>query len=301
MLDGANRAPHRLSRLVRPVGLLGIKLAQPRMDVRITVRLLVDDISTLMWDRHSHKLSGEPMPRDEGYVPSDETDRHRQVEVTAQGKPRGLALIALRPTDDKTVRQQLSFELSADEIGDSGLVMIGLEHPANAPAWARTNELQDSLVGMCVARVSFEPLEKRVAAHVSTGRPSYDGAQISPANPGYFMLNPAADASPTEVSVTPRGAGGERLLGRRAKVKHPLRYARERAEDRRAEAPAPAVIEVVDLAGDQVLETTVDETGGRHRFTVPGDVGPVFVRARKLVGGEPRSVNWGVRTGSTKS
>ena len=35
-----------------------------------------------------------------------------------------------------------------DEIGGSGLVMVGLEHPAQAPSWSRANELEDSLVGV---------------------------------------------------------------------------------------------------------------------------------------------------------
>jgi hypothetical protein len=295
ILDGANRAPHRLSRMVRPVGLLGVKLRDPGRGVRITMRLLVDDISTTMWDRHLFRLQGEPMPEEEEYVPTDVSTRHRLVEVTAQGRSRGLAMLALRRTDEGTLRQHLSFELAADEIGDSGLVMVGLEHPRHAPEWSRVNELEDSLVGVCVARMSFDPLDERVRAHALTGRPGVEHTPISAANPGFFVVNPAADGGPIDLSIAVRGAGGEGLQGRRAKVKHPVRYARELAQDRKVGVSTPAEVEVADLQGNTVLETSVPESGGRHGFTVPAGTGPVFVRARKLVDDEPVSVNWGVR------
>lgn len=300
ILDGANRAPHRLSRMVRPVGLLGVKLAQPGAGVHITMRLLIDDISTTMWDRHMFKQRGEPMPEEEEYVPTDMSGSHRLVEVTAQGRSRALALLALRRRDDGTVRTHISFELSADEIGDSGLVMVGLETPRHAPEWSRTKDLTDALVGVCVARMGFEPLDERVKAHASTGRPGVEHTPIVAANPGFFVVNPDAENGAAEVVLTVRGAGGERLLGRRAKVTHPVRYAREVAQDRRADASAPAAVEVVDLAGHTVLETTVQESGGRHAFTVPAGTGPCFVRARKLIGDDPTAVNWGVRVRSPK-
>jgi hypothetical protein len=296
ILDGANRAPHRLSRMVRPVGLLGIKLADPSAGVRITMRLLVDDLATSNWDRHMFALRGEPMPDEEEYVPSDVSTRHRLVEVTAQGRSRALAVMALRPTDDDhIVRQHLSFELSAEEVGDSGLVMIGLDHPRHAPGWSRENELEDSLVGVCVARLIVDPLDERVRPHALTGRPGVEHTPVAAANPGFFVVNPPGDGGPSEVTVTPRGAGGERLLGRRAKVKHPVRYARELAEDRRVATSTPAVVEVVDLQGETLLDTTLEAAGGRHTFTVPAGAGPVFVRARKVLDGQPRNVDWSVR------
>jgi len=294
ILDGASRAPHRLSRLVRPVGLLGVKLADPGVGVRITLRLLADDLSTEIWDRRMLRLRGEPMPEDEEYVPSDVSTRHRLVEITAQGRSRALAVLALRKNDKGTVRQHVSFELGADEIGDSGLVMVGLENPGVAPDWSRTNELEDSLVGTCVARIIFDHLDKRVSPNVSTGRPEVEHTPIVAANPGFFVLNPAGEGGPTAVSLTARGA--ERLLGRRAKAKHPVRFAREVYQDRWADLSSPALIEVVDLHGASVLETEIPADGnGRHQFVVPGGAGPVFIRPRKLLGGKPRNVNWGVR------
>ncbi len=297
IVDGASRAPRRLSRLVRPVGLLGVKLAEPRTSVRITLRLLVDEISTAMWDRHMLRLQGEPIPDEEEYVPSDVTDRHRLVEVTAQGRTRGLAMLALRRADeDGVVRQHLSFELAADEIGESGLVMVGLEHPRHAPAWSTERELEDSLVGLCVARMMVDPLEERVRPHALTGRPGVEHTPIAPANPGFFVVNPDAEGAPVRVRLTARGAGGERLEGRRAKVKHPLRAARELAEDRKVGVSAPVQVEAVDVQGRPVLETVVEESDGNYDVVLPGGSGPVFVRARKLIDERPTDVNWGVRT-----
>ncbi len=295
IVDGASRAPRRLSRLVRPVGLLGVKLAEPRTSVRITLRLLADDISTAMWDRHMLRQQGEPIPDEEEYVPSDVTDRHRLVEVTAQGRTRGLAVLALRRADDGIVRQHLSFELAAEEIGESGLVMVGLEHPRHAPAWSTERELEDSLVGLCVARMMVDPLEERVRPHALTGRPGVEHTPIAAANPGFFVVNPDAEGAPVRVRLTARGAGGERLEGRRAKVKHPLRAARELAEDRKVGLSTPVQVEVVDVQGQPVLDTLVEESDGHHEFVLPAGAGPVFVRARKLVDGEPTPVNWGVK------
>ncbi len=72
-----------------PTGLLGIKLANPAGGVRVRMRLLADDLSTQMWDRHMYRLQGEPMPEDDEYVPTDVSTRHRLIEVTAQGQDQG--------------------------------------------------------------------------------------------------------------------------------------------------------------------------------------------------------------------
>ena len=302
MLDGASRAPHRVSRLVRPMGLLGIKLANPEGGVRVRMRLLADDLSTQMWDRHMYRLQGEPMPEDDEYVPSDVSTRHRLIEVTAQGRTSALAVLALRANDDGIVRQHVSFEINADEIGESGLVMIGLESPGQAPAWARAKELEHSLMGTCVAKVWVDRLDERVSARVSTGRPGVEQTAIAAASPGFFALNPAGDNGATTVRLAARGAGGGRLLGRRAKAKHPLRFARETYQDRRVDTSSPAVVEVVDVKGATVLESKVSQNRkGLYEFDVPAGVGPVFVRARKLVGGRPRNVNWGVKARRAES
>ncbi len=302
MLDGASRAPHRVSRLVRPTGMLGIKLANPAGGVRVRMRLLADDLATQMWDRHMYRLQGEPMPDDDEYVPSDVTTRHRLIEVTAQGRTRALAVLALRANDDGIVRQHVSFEIDAGEIGESGLVMIGLESPGHAPAWARAKELEHSLMGACVAKVWIDRLDEPVPARVSTGRPGVEQTAIAAASPGFFALNPAGDDSATMVRLAARGTDGGRLLGRRAKAKHPVRAARELYQDRRVETSSPAVVEVVDVKGETVLESKVPQNrDGLHEFVVPAGAGPVFVRARKLVGGRPRNVNWGVKARRAES
>jgi len=239
---------------------------------------------------------------DDEYVPSDVSTRHRLIEVTAQGRTRALALLALRANDDGIVRQHVSFEIGVDEIGDSGLVMIGLESPGPAPAWARAKELEHSLMGVCVAKVWIDRLDEPVLARVSTGRPGVEQTAIAAASPGFFVLNPAGDNGPTTLRLAARGAGGGRLLGRRAKAKHPLRFARELYQDRRVDTSSPAAVEVVDVKGKTVLEREIAKgRNGLYEFVVPGGVGPVFVRARKLIGGRPRNVNWGVKARRAES
>lgn len=295
ILDGANRAPRRLSRVVRPIGMLGVRLAEPRVGVRVTLRLLVDDRATMMWDRHMRQR-GEPKPEDEEYVVSDLSSRHRLVEVSAQGRTRALAVFALRPGDDGVVRQHVTFELSPEEIGDSGLVMVGLEDPAIAPDWTRQNQLEAGMVGICVARMTVDLLDERVRAQVSTGRPGAHRSAVAAANPGFFAVNPAHDDGPVVVELSVRDAEQDRLHGRRAKFKHPLRFAHQHLEDRRLHDSSAVAVEVVDLAGQSVLEAEVALADGRCAFELPAGTGPAFVRARKLLGGAPVPSNWGVRT-----
>ncbi len=67
-------------------------------------------------------------------------------------------------------------------------------------------------------------------------------------------------------------------------------------QDRRVDTSSPALVEVVDVRGETLLESEVPQKrDGLHEFVVPAGVGPVFVRPRKLVGGRPRNVNWGVK------
>lgn len=295
ILDGADRAPLRLVRLIRPVGLIGVKLNHPGGGVRVTVRLLADDLSTTIWDRHTLRQRGEPTPEDKEYIPSDVSSRHRLVEITAQGRSRALAVLALRKRDDGVVRQKVSFEVGAKEIGDSGLLMIGFERPRRPPEWASQRELDDSLVGLCIARMGVDAAESELDAQVSTGRPGAGASAIAATNPGFFVVNPRADGGAVELGLTLRGSGGERLSGRRAKAKHPLRAVLESVEDRRASVEsAPARVEVVDLDGATVLDATVESQAGQHRLDLRPDIGPVFVRARKQVRGELRAVGWDV-------
>ena len=74
--------------------------------------------------------------------------------------------------------------------------MIGLEHPRHAPGWARENELEDSLVGVCVARMIVDPLEERVAAHAITGRPGVEHTPIARGEPRLLRRQPGRGRRP---------------------------------------------------------------------------------------------------------
>ena len=164
--------------------------------------------------RHRHDHVGPahvPPPgradaRRGGVRPERRLHRHRLVEVTAQGRSRALAMLALRRTDEGIVRQHLSFELPAEEVGDSGLVMVGLEHPRHAPEWSRRGRAR-GLTGRRLRR----PDDGRPARGAGQGprhhRPPGRGAHPDRrGEPGLLRASTRpSDGGPVDLS-SPRGA-----------------------------------------------------------------------------------------------
>lgn len=292
ILDGANRAPRRLSRLVRRVGLLGLKIANPGQGVRVSMTLLVDGISTSLWNRvHS--------PSEEEPILENEFLNHRLVEVRAQGRPRALVLMALRGSDVGGVRHQLQFDLPASEIGDAGLLMFGLEEPSYLPEWAEPGLLENGMVGVCVANIKVTPLQSDpVHSWISSGRPRRHRRAVSPANPGFFVVNPGDGEGPIEVNLTPRPRlGRQTLAGRRAKAKAPVRAMKELTQRSIAKRgmDKPVRVEVVSVTGRPLLDETLESRGGgSYRFVLPECREAVYVLARIDAGSgrPPRSMNW---------
>lgn len=293
VLDGANRGYHRLIRFVRPSGLAGVKLVLPDQDLRLTVRLVVDRLATSLWFRQQQRMAGIT-EFDEDDIP-DLSDQHRLVEVSVQGRPRALALHASRASDPQwTVRQSLSMELRADDIDDSGLVVISFQQPEFVPPWLSDRLMVDSLVGMAVGVLKVEPLESPVRPFLSTGRPPMADHQVSPALPGGFVVNPSG--GPTHLRLWPSVGADRRLLGRRAKVKHPVRAARQVAGDRRLGTAQRAVVDAVTMTGETLLqEQAVDVRDDGFHVVLPEGSGPAYVRARLDVGGELLTPDWGLR------
>lgn len=299
ILDGADRAPHRLSRMVRPVGLLGVKMADPTQSVRVRMVLLADERAAMMWDRERARLIGEDLEYDEDgeRIAPDLSAFHRLVEIGAQGRPRATALLSWRPADGQETRTVVEFEVAAEEIGDSGLVMFEFREPDAAPQWALEGHLAGGLTGVCVVRIELEQAGRPVSGLVSTGRPDdEDGAGVVGRRPGFFVVNPRGDGGAQRIALEARAADDERLAGRRAKVKHPVRYAREWGADRRVRLGGTAVVDVVDLEGRPV-EAAVQSHGDRHTVELPAGVGPVFVRPRLKRGADHRAISWRARVG----
>lgn len=295
ILDGADRAPIRLSRMVRPVALLGIKTSVRHTAVRVRMGLLVDRLSTQMWDRERRRATKQEPERDHRgrVVLPDVRDKHRLIQISAQGKPRALALLSYRDSDGEFTNTRLEFEIGAEDVGESGLIMIDFDEPTWMPEWAKVGQLPGGLTGVCVGRIVLEEAGEPVPSHVSTGRPGMDGVDIGGRTPGYFVVNPSHDAAASRVEVVPHWADDERLLGKRAKVKHPMRAAAEWTADRRVSGLGPASVEVVDTEGNEVLSGPLKRSGRGYAFDLPAGLGPVYVRVRKKVGaGEPRLINW---------
>lgn len=288
VLDGVNRAPRRLARIARPAGLMGVKLANPGARIRITLQLLVDEVSTRMWHQHHVGLVGGRVDPDDPLP--DVSRQHRLVEISVQGRPRGVLMLSLRQRDAESVRQQFRLELDPDEIDEGGLVMIGFEQPENPPVWMQQDLMADGPVGLCVVRLQVEPLGRPVRPHISSGRPPEKGHAVVEGRGGGFVINPP-DATTTLVSMRPYlGAEGTRLRGRRARVRHPVRAARQERDDRRAAAQDAARFDAVDLQGNVVLShMQLKSQGGAFTVELPPGTGPVFARA---VAAEGRRTTW---------
>jgi hypothetical protein len=290
ILDGANRAPRRLSRMVRHVGLLGIKVANPEGGVRVTMTLIADEHGSMMW---RNVESGG----DETVELPDEFQHHRMLEVTAQGRVRGAALFARHGTSEADSRYQLHFDVHAEEIGESGLLMFGLGEPTSLPEWAARDLLPNSPVGLCVGNVKLEELAPEpLPPSVSGGRPRVHGTAVAGKRPGFFVVNPGNADRPVTVTLRPLVPGQPRPPGRRALVKAPLVNARRLA--RRAAMQGvlrkPVLVEAVAADGSEVLRSTLERSGSSdYRFRLPAGSGPVYARATvSRDEGEPQPLDW---------
>jgi len=282
ILDGAARGAVRLARLVRQPSLLGLQVEKPAGPVRVTVTLILDDLSTEMW-RAAHDLE-----------PADfrnEHQHHRLVQVSLQGRVRAGVLLDRRGADRGTSVQRISVELSADELGALGLLTLSVDLPATIPSWLSHGLLDQGLTGVCLGRVKVEPVEAGTTrAGLSTGRSPAGPRHLVPRTPGGFVLNPGADRAPVTLAVMPRVLGPrKRPPGRRALVKEPFARVRDVAlRMGRARSQRPVDVEVVPLDGAAAYTSQVTpDARGTYRLEVAPASLPAMVRV-----GSGRTADW---------
>jgi hypothetical protein len=186
LLDGANRARRRVMRGNRPDPLVGLRLERPTGPVRVGVVLHLDGESWQRWASADGRHAGDP-------------SRHRLLTVTAQGIPRAVCLLVPDP-DTGATRQRVDLVLAPEELGPSGLMVLGLED-AEAPAdWP--GALPRGSVGALIGRVVVEPLGAGIQPAVSTGRPRPPSARAETSrDPGIFVINPGSGHSTTELHL----------------------------------------------------------------------------------------------------
>lgn len=273
ILDGANRAPKRLARLVKPVALLGLKVDTDD-GVRVTVALQCDRQSTAIWNRVYSKPDEEP-------ALEDEFRHHRLVEVTAQGRSRGVVMLARRGPDKGPVVQRLTFDVQASEIGDSGLLMVGFEEPDGVPVWAggANGLLETSLVGVCVTSIKLEPIESyRIGPRLSGGRPT-DGRVNVTRQPGFFVVNPGPAGEPVRLTLVPR-VRLPRRRGRGAHLVARLKTLVGRGPSAAAvlqELP-PVELEAVTASGESIFQGSVPRGRSGYVLDLPPVLEAVYVR-----------------------
>lgn len=294
LIDGAVRAPHRLARVVRPSGLLGLSVVPTSEVLTVQVDLRVDELSTRMW--HDHLIGTRAKmkrndDKDAEVELPDVSGRHRSLRITAQGRVVAGAVLGHRPLDGEATTERVVFQVKPDQIGDDGLLMIGLESTrADEHAWSRSAAMQDGAVGVAIARVHLRLGAEPVKPRVAVGRRDDQGALVL-GQSGVFVVNPGEPDRPTRVEVAVRGVGGDRLRGRRARVKHPGRAARELVQDRTVDRTHGIAMSVLDLDGAEVPGARVDGSV----LDLPAGTGPVLVRLEKSTpAGAPSLVDWAV-------
>lgn len=293
LIDGAVRAPHRLARVVRPSGLLGIALVPPTGTVTVAMDLRVDELSDRMW--HDHSLGATArLRRDEeldaeAEVP-DLSGRYRIVRVTAQGRPVAAVALGFRPVDGEPVKQRVRFHVPAGMVGEDGLLILGLESVALEVAGTQ-GAMSDGAVGVAVGRVRMEAADDPVSPVVAVGRHEKGGAVVL-GRPGVAVVNPGTGEGEVTVRVAVRGLSGDRLTGRRERLRRPVTALRQLAEERQLDRTSGIGVRVHDLDGSEVVGASVDGT----RVRVPSAAGPFLVVAEKRAGdGTLESVDWSVR------
>lgn len=300
LIDGAVRAPHRLARVVRPSGMLGLSLVRPAGPITVHLDIRIDGLSNEMWhdnmlgsrakmDRSADKDREVPLP--------DVSGRHRLLRFTAQGRTVAGAALGLRRYDGEATVEQVSFQVTPDQLGDDGLLMIGMESSrADEQVWPTGAAMQDGVVGIAVARAHLRLGSETIDPRVAVGRHDDQGALVL-GQSGILVVNPGLPDTGTELEVGVRSVGGDRLRGRRARVKHPGRAVREFAEDRVVDKTHGIGIAVRTLDGADVPGAEVDG----NRLRLPAGTGPVMVRLTKRTpSGEPSLVDWSVRSRSLR-
>lgn len=294
LIDGAERAPHRLARIVRPVSLLGLRVDRPGEPLTVTLEFLNDELSSYMWHLHDIGENARMRRRDKDTEPDlpDISARHRMLAISAQGATVASVVLGLRPHDGAETREKVTFQIPGDIIGPDGLVMIGIDSAGVDGEWGEPGHMVGGSVGLALISVTLEPSgSAAVPASVATGRRSDQGGVVI-GETGFFAVNPGSADAAYEVELKVRGLGGDRLHGRRARAKHPARAAKEYLQDRRVDLIGGIRAEVRDLNGTPVEGCEVRN----DRVHVPAGVGPVLVRPEKRnAAGEPMLVDWTVR------
>lgn len=292
VLDGANRAPNRLARLVRRVGLLGLRVANPARGVRVTVCLIADDMSLEMWG-HSHlDEDGKPLL-------SHDHACHRLVEISAQGRTRAVAMIVRKPGEEKSI-VEVTFDVPGEEIGDSGRLMLGFEQPADCPPWAEAGLMPDGVVGLCVRNVKLALIpDKPSPWFVSGGRSPRSEPGVTLTRPGFFMVNPGGEPGPVELTLAPQEAPRRPApQGRRAKLKEPALRVRDAQKGARAAmlARREVEVEVVSFSGQPLLQERIRPESAALRVRLPETAEPCYARARVVPrrGRSPKAIDWSV-------
>lgn len=256
---GGYRPPTSPCRFLHPDGLVGIQLAGPLPPVvRVRVVLRTDWLSDGKWHERAQRIFDARSLRGINVddVQLELGGRARHVELFAQGRTRGRALLRRQDDPEAFVRQRLVFDVATDELDESGLLLLGLG-PVTAPV--PDPGLPDPVVGVVVRRVVVELPDGPLPGTVSTGRHAKDGWAPYDAETGFAVVNAPDDRTPVRVEVArPAGPGG--IAGRLAKRRRP-----------------EIDVQVTGASGTPV--PVEHGPGGTVTFTVPAGECPAVLRA----------------------
>ncbi|MCW2754398.1 MAG: hypothetical protein JWQ32_1809 [Marmoricola sp.] len=262
LMDGAENAPKRLLRILRPTALIGFHVDRPGEGVTVRLGLVVDERATQMWHRHISGLWPSLRQEvDESKLQTpDVSGRHRTLTISAQGVPMAVMVLGVR-RDLAATQDEVTFQVPAELLSAGDLVLIGIDSSPVGGDWGLASRMVDGAVGVAVTSVTVEPgLDDSFRAHVASGRHDARGARAM-AETGYFVVNPGSGDSAVTVEVTEAARGGRRaaLLRRLLPTKGDID------------------LEVRDLAGQAVPGVRI----APGRADLPALKGPVQVRPRR--------------------
>jgi len=262
VLDSVRRGPGPRWRLIKPEGLIGLRVQVPESGVRVRLQLAVDTRSTTMW---LAALRGERL---EDVDESEASPGHRVAEVTAQGRTRA-AVVFDRETENVPLpTRTVTFDVAREEFGPTGMLFLGVRPVDPLPEWLVGHVPEACTIGLAVRRVEHTAVEPGHPARVVSGRVVDRGRRLVTSQPGVFVVNPGRPGSPTTVRL--RLEGGAPKPGRRIPL---LRDGSPALRELRADA--------VTSSGHDLLTDEVVTAGEKaYRLTLPTTSEPVLVRVR---------------------
>ncbi|MEV0896694.1 hypothetical protein [Actinoplanes sp. NPDC049802] len=258
ILDQMVRGNGIVGRVVGDFGAIALKIHGGGGPVRVAVSIGLDDVATRWWaDRVRPSRLAAELPR--------------LVAVRAQGRIHGGAVLARRQgwRGAASAEATLSFDLTAGEMRDDGLLLVEIAETAH-PSWAAGRLCARSAIGLRINRIEVREQTAPTRTTGPSGATGCDFTVIQPGAPTAYRIVTAAVPSAPPLPLSPRN----RVTRQKpARAVFKVARAARRAAVRALPSHPGAVEEVVAadlITGEPVpVETTRHDDETRVRLTGP--------------------------------